>query len=183
MEENQNGNTTVKSGGKRKIIAITTLVVLIAALIGAVVWEGYSINKLKTARQRALQAQPEAPQGKKPSEYAVGEDYNKAIKSGKPVLTLFYADWCRYCIRFMPVFEKAAEKYGDDIVFAKVNVEDQKYEKLVREHRISGFPTVIIIDKKYSNKAIIPNSNLGTVDELGKEIEQFVKIRRLLDKK
>lgn len=183
MDENQNENTTAKTGGKRKIIAITTLVVIIAALIGAVAWEGYSINKLKADRQRAPQAQPEAPQGKKPSEYSVGEDYNKAVKSGKPVLTLFYADWCRYCIRFMPVFEKAAKKYGDDIVFAKVNVEDPKYEKLVRENRIAGFPTVIIIDKKYNNKSIIPNSNLGTVEDLGREIEQFIKIRRLLDKK
>lgn len=187
-EENQNQNENENkpvNTGKRKIIAIVSLVVLIAALIGAVCFEGYHIKQQKTARQEARAAQQAAaqPQGKRPSEYKVGKDYNEAVKSGKPVLTLFYADWCRYCIRFMPIYEKVAEKYGGSIEFAKVNVEDAKYENLVRDNKIGGFPTVIIIDKKYDNRVIIPNSNLGTPEDLGGEIERFMNIRKMLDKK
>ena len=83
----------------------------------------------------------------------------------------------------MHINKKIANKYGKEIEFAKVNVEDPKYKSLVDEHKISGFPTVIIIDKKYDNKVIVPNSSMGNIEDLSAEVERFVKIRRLLDKK
>ncbi len=139
-------------------------------------------RQAKEAFRQQMEAQ-NAEQPKRPSEYAVGIDYNKAIKGGKPVLTLFYADWCRYCIRFMPVFEKIAEKYGDDIILAKVNVEDPNYQDLVNEVGIMGYPTVYIFDPKYDNKVLIGNNNLGSVEDLSVEVDRFVRIRKLLDHK
>jgi len=167
---------------KKKIIAIVSLVVLIIGLGVAGFFEYKHVKQVK-AEKLAAQQQRIMTEGKKPSDYEVGKDYNSVIRSSKPVFVLFYADWCRYCIRFMPIFEQAAEKYGEDMEFAKVNVEDKKYEKLVRDSRIGGFPTVMIIDKKYDNKVSIPNSYLSNIDDLSNEIDRFVKIRRLLDKK
>lgn len=166
---------------KKKIISIVTLIVLIIGISVAGIFEYKHVKEVKA--QRLAQQQQAMPAGKKPSEYTVGKDYNEAIKTSKPVLVLFYADWCRYCIRFMPIYEQAVEKYGNDMEFAKVNVEDRKYEKLVQDSRISGFPTVIIIDKKYDNKAIVPNSSLGTIDDLSVELDRFIRIRKLLDNK
>ncbi len=120
---------------------------------------------------------------KKPSEYAVGMDYNQAVKSKKPMLVLFYADWCHYCIKFMPVYQALAEKYKDDIEFAKVNVEDKKYEKLVNEIGITGFPTVFIIDPKYDNRVLLSNAYLSKVENVSQELDRFLRIRKLLDTK
>lgn len=172
---------------KKKLIAVVTLLVLIIGLGVAGFFEYKHVKKVK-AEKLALQQQQQQQQvmtnGKRPSDYSVGKDYNSVINNkSKPVFVLFYADWCRYCIRFMPVFEKAAEKYGNDVEFSKVNVEDKKYENLVKESRIGGFPTVMIIDKKYDNKVVIPNSSLSNLDDLSVEIDRFVKIRKLLDKK
>lgn len=177
----------LKNMNKKKVCAVSTLIVLVAILVGALCYENFHIKQVKAERERirqeqVAQQQQQEPE-KRPSDYSVGKDFNTVAKSGKPIFTLFYADWCHYCIRFMPVFEKIANKYGDEIEFAKVNVEDPKYKKLVDEHKISGFPTVIIIDKKYDNKVIVPNSSMGNVDDLSEEVERFVKIRRLLDKK
>ncbi len=139
-------------------------------------------QRAKEAFRQQQQAQ-NAEQPKKPSEYAVGIDYNEAMKGDKPVLTLFYADWCRFCIRFMPIFEKIAEKYGDNIILAKVNVEDSNYRGLVEEIGIMGYPTVYILDPKYDNKVLIGNNHLGSVEDLSVEVDRFVRIRKLLDSK
>ena len=180
----------------KKVVAAIILILLIAIVCGLFAFKHVN-DKKKAAEAQRIQAMEQqakevfrqrqqaenAEQPKKPSEYAVGIDYNKAMKGGKPVLTLFYADWCRYCIRFMPIFEKIAEKYGDEIILAKVNVEDPNYEKLVKEMRIGGFPTVFILDPKYDNKVLIGNSHLGTVDDLSVEVDRFIRIRKLLDNK
>lgn len=182
QQEEKQQEESKKPCNKKKVAAIITLVVLIAGLVGTIFYEKYHIKQMKEERAKAQQQQVESL-GKKPSDYAVGKDYNSVILTGKPALVLFYADWCRYCIRFMPIYEQAANKYGDDIEFVKVNVEDPRYQKLVQDSKIGGFPTVMIIDKKYDNKISIPNSSLGTLDDLGVELERFIKIRKLLDRK
>ena len=120
---------------------------------------------------------------KKPSEYNIGIEYDKAIKAKKPILTLFYADWCHYCIKFMPVYQELSQKYKDEMNFAKVNVEDKKYEKLVREIGLTGYPTVFIIDPKYDNQILLSNALLGSADNVSKELDRFLRIRKLLDSK
>ncbi len=125
------------------------------------------------------QAQPT----KKPSEYKIGINYDKAMKSKKPALVLFYADWCGYCIRFMPVYQELSEKYKKDMNFAKVNVEDKKYKSVVDNIGITGFPTVFIIDPKYDNRILMSNAILGSVDLISPEIDRFLRIRKLLDSK
>ena len=105
------------------------------------------------------------------------------MKSKKPVLVLFYADWCGYCVRFMPIYQEISEKYAETFDFSKVNVEDKKYEKVVREIGITGFPTVFILDPKYDNKVLLSNAILGNKESLSKEMDRYVRIRKILDSK
>ena len=44
---------------------------------------------------------------KTPSDYKIGVSYEQALenKDAKPVLALFYVDWCGYCLRFMPKYK------------------------------------------------------------------------------
>lgn len=179
----------LKNLNKRNVIIVSViaLVVLLCAVGG---FEYYNYKKVQAENARKLsEAMSKMPidlsgreEPKKPSEYNVGIDYNKAMQGKKPVLTLFYADWCGYCIRFMPIFEEISKKYGDKIELAKVNVEDEAYKELVHNIGIGGFPTVYILDPKYDNKVLISNANLRSVETLSEELDRFLRIRKLLDK-
>ena len=40
--------------------------------------------------------------------------YEEAEKLEKPMVVMFYVDWCTYCRRFMPIFAKYSEKFIKD---------------------------------------------------------------------
>ena len=171
----------------KKNIIIATLILIAILLCSFGGFEFYrfkQFEKIKKEKQQTLSVPVDlSGQPKKPSEYEVGIDYNKAMNSKKPVMALFYADWCGYCIRFMPIFQALSNKYDNEFVFAKVNVEDEKYQELVKNIGITGFPTVFLLDSKYDNKVLISNSVLGNMDKLSEELDRFLRIRKLLDKK
>ena len=164
------------------IIAIVLFVILLCSVAGV---EYYQYKKFQAEKSKPGSMIPIDLSGepRKPSDYPAGIDYKEAMKSKKPVLVLFYANWCGYCIRFMPLFQTMAEKYADDMVFSKVDVEDPKYQQLVKDTGIGGFPTVFIFDKKYDNKVLLSNSDLVDIESFEGEIERFLRIRKLLDKK
>ena len=83
----------------------------------------------------------------------------------------------------MPIYQEISEKYAETFDFSKVNVEDKKYEKTVRNIGITGFPTVFIIDPKYDNKVLLSNAILGTVDGVSAEMDRYARIRKILDSK
>lgn len=169
---------------KNVAIVVGILVVILACAFGG--FKYYQYHEMKArAEQAAEEALPMDLNGepKKPSEYKIGIDYKQALKEKKPILALFYADWCHYCVKFMPVYQALSEKYKDDLNFAKVNVEDSKYEKIVNEVGITGFPTVYIIDPKYDNKVLLSNAILGKVETVSEELDRYIRIRKILDSK
>lgn len=52
----------------------------------------------------------------------------KADRTPKPIILDFNAVWCGPCQEFAPVFEAAAEKYGDKVDFISIDVD--KYQDL-----------------------------------------------------
>ena len=70
------------------------------------------------------------------------EDYKN-----KPILFLFWADWCGHCHHFMPVFEKLKQEYVDENKLKVVKVSD-KNKELVKLYGIEGFPTLKLHDGK-----------------------------------
>lgn len=179
---------------KKNLAILVVIFILIAGgIIGAIEYIQY-----KNLEKEAYQAQeeriikeifgekvkqPQETPTKKPSEYKIGINYEKAMKSKKPALVLFYADWCGYCIRFMPIYQELSEKYKKELNFSKVNVEDKKYKSVVDEIGITGFPTVYIIDPKYDNRILLSNAHLSNVENVSKELDRFIRIRKLLDEK
>lgn len=178
---------------KNLIILVVILLVIVIGAIGAFEYFQYKDFQKETARineEKIIKEifgdktkEEQAVPTKKPSEYKIGINYEKAMKSKKPALVLFYADWCGYCIRFMPVYEKLSKAYDKEINFSKVNVEDPKYKTVVNEIGITGFPTVFIIDPKYDNRVLLSNAILGSAEQVSPEIDRFLRIRKLLDNK
>ena len=171
----------------RKNVAIVTIILLVLTICASAGYEYYHYKQLEAQKQELFEkltaSANQTGEPQKPSEYKIGIEYNKAMKSKKPVLVLFYADWCGYCVKFMPIYQELSEKYADVMDFSKVNVEDKKYEKVVNEIGITGFPTVFILDPKYDNKVLLSNAYLGKTETVSKELDRYLRIRKLLDSK
>lgn len=120
---------------------------------------------------------------KHPSEYKIGISYDEAVKSDKPMLAVFYVDWCGYCLRFMPKFRILNTLYKDKYNFVMINVEgDQNTKALAEDVGIAGFPTVYILDPKYDNRVLLSNSYYHNLKKFRVELDRYLRIRALLDK-
>lgn len=62
---------------------------------------------------------------------------------GKLVVVDFWADWCAPCKTLMPVLEKLAGEYPDDLLLAKINADDQ--QMLAAQFGVRSLPTVMLI--------------------------------------
>lgn len=71
------------------------------------------------------------------------KEFNEIIKSDKPVLIDFYADWCGPCQTLLPTVEKLATKYKDDFIIAKINVD--KNPELSRQFKVRSIPALFFI--------------------------------------
>ncbi len=119
---------------------------------------------------------------KHPSEYKIGIKYEQALQSNKPMLAVFYVDWCGYCLRFMPKFNILSKLYKDKFNFVMVDVEDKENTSLANDLGIAGFPTVYILDPKYDNRVLLPNSIYQNLGKFRVELDRYLRIRGLLDK-
>ena len=66
----------------------------------------------------------------------------EVLKSEKPVLVDFYADWCGPCQMLSPIVDEVAEE-RDDIKVGKINVDEQ--HELASEFGIMSIPTLVVM--------------------------------------
>lgn len=67
----------------------------------------------------------------------------EVMKSDKPVLIDFYADWCMPCKIMGPEISKLAEKFEGQAKVGKVNVDEQ--QELARKFGVSSIPFLAVI--------------------------------------
>jgi len=88
------------------------------------------------------------------------ENFNATIESGKTVVIDFWAPWCGPCRSFAPTFEAASEQHAD-IVFAKVNTEEQ--QELAAAFNIRSIPTLMVFRDQvivYADAGALPAAGL-----------------------
>lgn len=64
------------------------------------------------------------------------------VKSGKPVLVDFYADWCGPCKLAAPVLDELAESYKDKVTILKLDVD--KNPDATNKYGVMSIPTTAL---------------------------------------
>lgn len=59
------------------------------------------------------------------------------------VMVDFWADWCEPCKSLMPILEKIAAEYPDDLLLAKVDCDEQ--QQISMQFGVRNLPTVILV--------------------------------------
>ena len=64
------------------------------------------------------------------------------LKSGTPVLVVYWAEWCGPCKAIAPILEEVAKDYGGRLQIAKMNVDDNR--DVPAKFGIRGIPTLML---------------------------------------
>lgn len=99
------------------------------------------------------------------------ETIEDTITNNDIVIVDFWAPWCGPCKSFAPTYEAVSEKH-DDVVFGKVNTEDQ--QELGANFQIRSIPTLMVFREQiviFSKAGALPESALEEVIAKAKELD------------
>ena len=86
------------------------------------------------------------------------DNFEEVVTSNEFVIVDFWAPWCGPCRSFAPTYEKVSEDHPD-VVFAKVNTEDE--QEIAGHFQIRSIPTLMIFRDKiiiFSEAGALPES-------------------------
>ena len=70
-------------------------------------------------------------------------EYQDLLNQGGVTVIDFWAPWCGYCVRMMPVIEEIAGELEDKANFVKVNADEEP--SLARDLQVEVLPTFVIL--------------------------------------
>jgi len=142
---------------KNKVVIIIVSIVFIAGL--------FAINGILKKQEKP--AQNENFKEEKMSILDVtSENFEKEVlKSEKPVLVDFYADWCGPCKMLSPIVDEIATE-NEDIKVCRINIDNE--ESLAVQYGIMSIPTLLIF-----KSGEVTNQTIGVLSK--SEILEIVK--------
>ena len=110
------------------------------------------------------------------------EQFKQAISGEKPVLVEFWAPWCTYCRRIQDAYEEIARLYGDQLIVAKLNMDED--EALWNALNIELIPTISLYRGGKSVGSVVAPESQAAIErfltDLGVEQEKESQ-HRLVD--
>ncbi len=66
----------------------------------------------------------------------------EVLKSEKPVILDYWAEWCGPCRMIAPILDEIADEYADRITVAKINIDEN--QETPQKYAVRGIPTLMI---------------------------------------
>jgi thiol-disulfide isomerase/thioredoxin len=87
----------------------------------------------------------------------VENSVEKAVKDKEKAFVLFYASWCPFSQRFLPIFEEYAKKNPQECLSVMIDFKPELCEK----YSIDYYPTVLLFKKGELHKRLDATPGLG----------------------
>ena len=91
------------------------------------------------------------------------DNFEDVVTKNDIIIVDFWAPWCGPCKGFAPVFEAASEKHAD-VVFAKVNTDEQ--QDIAGHFAIRSIPTIMVFREQvvlFSQAGALPGEALESI--------------------
>ena len=95
-------------------------------------------------------------------------DLIEILRATDRVIALFYASWCPFCARFLPIFKKHAGGKGRHFV----SVQDD-HKTIADQYSVKVFPTVLFFENGVVSKRLDGVLGVG-LDE--KQLAEFINL-------
>ena len=89
--------------------------------------------------------------------------------SDKPILVDFWAEWCGPCKMIAPILSEIAVEQKDNLVIAKLNVDD--HGDIAQRYGVMSIPTLLVFDKGEMKKRMVGAKGKGA---LLQELSEFL---------
>ncbi len=96
--------------------------------------------------------------------------FSEMIRSDKPVLVDFSAEWCGPCRMLAPILEDVKKRIGDRATIFKLDVD--RNQMIASNYNVMSVPTLILFQ---NGKPVWRRSGVLSAADLTRTIESFVK--------
>ena len=94
-------------------------------------------------------------------------EFLEAIAGNKPVLVDYWAPWCGYCRRIAPAYEKIAQQYGEEVLIAKINIDEEP--QLAQQQHIEVIPTLVLYQGGHARGFVVAPESKTHIESFLKE--------------
>ena len=105
-----------------------------------------------------------------PTKNVTDENFEtEVVKSGKPTLVDFWAEWCGPCKMIGPILEELSGEMSDKVIIAKHNIDEEP--NTPTKYGIRGIPTMLLFKE---NELKATKVGASTKSDIKSWIEQNI---------
>jgi thioredoxin len=95
----------------------------------------------------------------------------EVLKSKKPVLVDFFAEWCGPCKEMLPIFEAVAKKLDKKCKFAKLNADEEDHLPIAEQYGVETVPSFKLFKK---GEVVLTIKGFKSKDDFLQELEEVL---------
>lgn len=119
---------------KNKVVIVILCVIFVGSL--------FAINRVLKKQEQNIDNKNIKEENMSVLEVMSDSFEEEVLKSEKPVLVDFYADWCGPCKMLAPIVDAVAEE-NSDVKVCRINIDEN--EELAVKYGIMSIPTLVVI--------------------------------------